>query len=65
MRKWHRGVGMREAIIPTRSLFIYPGYLNVWVLAAMTVETYESSDIVIKRDKIQIELMKKRVGNTC
>ncbi len=25
MRKWHRGVGMREATRPTKSLFIYPG----------------------------------------
>jgi len=41
MRKWHRGVGTREATNPTRSLLVYPGYLNVVVEAAMTVETNE------------------------
>lgn len=38
-RKWHLGVGMSEATSPTRSLFMYPGYLRVVVDAAMTVET--------------------------
>lgn len=33
---------MSEAIMPTRSLFIYPGYRSVCVLAAMTVETFGS-----------------------
>jgi hypothetical protein len=40
IKKWHLGVGMREAINPMRSLFMYPGYLNVVVLAAMTVDTF-------------------------
>lgn len=40
VRKWHCGVGMSEDIMPTKSLFIYPGYLNVVVLADMTVDTY-------------------------
>jgi hypothetical protein len=30
---------MSEAMMPTRSLFIYPGYRSVCVLAAITVET--------------------------
>jgi hypothetical protein len=34
-------VGIREARRPTRSLFIYPGYLKVVVLADITVETKE------------------------
>lgn len=29
IKKWHLGVGTSEASSPTRSLFIYPGYLNV------------------------------------
>mmetsp|Transcript_9266 Transcript_9266/g.32186 ORF Transcript_9266/g.32186 Transcript_9266/m.32186 type:complete len:217 (+) Transcript_9266:251-901(+) len=41
MRKWHRGVGMRLATRPTRSLFMYPGYRRVVVLAAITVDTRE------------------------
>ena len=41
MRKWHRGVGTNEATNPTRSLFVYPGYLKVVVDAAMTVLTNE------------------------
>ena len=41
IKKWHRGVGTSDAINPTRSLFMYPGYLRVVVLAAMTVETSE------------------------
>ena len=41
MRKWHRGVGTREATNPTKSLFVYPGYLSVVVDAAMTVLTSE------------------------
>ena len=39
MRKWQRGVGIREAMMLTRSLCIYPGYRRVVVLADMTVET--------------------------
>jgi hypothetical protein len=38
-RKCNRGVGIREETKLTRSLFMYPGYLNVVVEAAMTVET--------------------------
>ena len=30
---------MREATMPTRSLFMYPGYRSVCVLAAITVDT--------------------------
>ena len=41
MRKWHLGVGMREAISPIRSLFIYPGYLKVKVEALIIVDTIE------------------------
>ena len=41
MRKWHRGVGTSDATKPTRSLFVYPGYLKVVVEAAMTVLTRE------------------------
>jgi hypothetical protein len=41
IKKWHLGVGMREAISPIRSLFIYPGYLSVVVDALMIVETME------------------------
>lgn len=40
MRKWHLGVGIREAIMPTRSLFMYPGYRSVVVEADITVETF-------------------------
>lgn len=40
IKKWHRGVGINEAIIPTRSLCMYPGYLRVVVLADITVDTY-------------------------
>lgn len=32
---------MREAMIPTRSLLVYPGYRRVCVLAAITVDTCE------------------------
>jgi len=39
IKKWHRGVGTNDATKLTRSLFMYPGYLNVVVLAAITVET--------------------------
>lgn len=39
MRKCSRGVGISEAISPMRSLFMYPGYLSVVVLADMMVET--------------------------
>ena len=41
MRKWHLGVGTSEATRPTKSLFVYPGYLSVVVDAAMTVLTNE------------------------
>lgn len=37
IRKWQRGVGIKEARIPTRELCIAPGYLNVWVLEVITV----------------------------
>lgn len=43
MRKWHLGVGIREATSPMRSLFMYPGYRSVVVDAAMTVLTMEFS----------------------
>jgi hypothetical protein len=39
IRKCVGGVGMREAIIPTRSLCLYPGYRSVVVEADITVET--------------------------
>lgn len=39
MRKWHRGVGISDARMLTRSLCMYPGYRRVVVLADMTVET--------------------------
>lgn len=39
MRKWHRGVGIRDETMLQRSLCIYPGYRNVVVLADMTVLT--------------------------
>lgn len=41
IRKWHLGVGTREATRPTKSLFMYPGYLRVVVEADITVETRE------------------------
>jgi hypothetical protein len=41
IKKWHRGVGIKLATKPTRSLFMYPGYRSVVVDAAMTVETSE------------------------
>lgn len=40
VKKWQRGVGISEETMPTRSLFIYPGYRSVVVLADMTVDTY-------------------------
>jgi hypothetical protein len=43
IRKWQRGVGISDATSPIRSLFIYPGYRSVVVLAAITVETSEFS----------------------
>lgn len=33
IRKWHLGVGIKDANNPIKSLFIYPGYLNVVVEA--------------------------------
>jgi hypothetical protein len=39
IRKWHLGVGISEANRPMRSLFMYPGYLRVVVLAHMMVDT--------------------------
>ena len=39
MRKWSLGVGISDAIKPIKSLFIYPGYLNVVVLVDIIVET--------------------------
>ena len=41
IRKWHLGVGIREAIRPIKSLFMYPGYLSVSVDALIIVETME------------------------
>jgi hypothetical protein len=41
IKKCALGVGISEANKPTKSLFIYPGYLRVDVLAAITVETNE------------------------
>lgn len=41
IKKWHLGVGINEAINPTISLFMQPGYLRVVVDAAITVETIE------------------------
>tara|TARA_B110000008_G_scaffold248960_1_gene261368 strand:+ start:190 stop:561 length:372 start_codon:yes stop_codon:yes gene_type:complete len=41
IRKCMRGVGIRLATRPIKSLFIYPGYLRVVVLAAITVLTNE------------------------
>ena len=41
IRKWHLGVGMRDAISPIKSLFIYTGYLKVNVEALIIVETIE------------------------
>lgn len=38
IKKWHLGVGTKLANKPTKSLFIYPGYLKVVVEAAITVE---------------------------
>ena len=34
-------MGIREAIKPIRSLFMYPGYLRVVVLALIMVDTIE------------------------
>lgn len=39
IRKCRRGVGINGAIRPTRSLFMYEGYLKVVVLTDMIVET--------------------------
>lgn len=41
--KFYLGVGIREATRPSRSLFRYPGYRNVVVLEAITVETYKNN----------------------
>ena len=41
IKKWHLGVGIKEAMRPIKSLFIYPGYLRVVVDAPMIVETIE------------------------
>ena len=41
IKKWHLGVGISEATRPIKSLFIYPGYLKVVVLAHMMVLTIE------------------------
>jgi hypothetical protein len=41
IKKWHLGVGIREAIRPIKSLFMYPGYLRVVVEALIIVETIE------------------------
>ena len=39
MRNWQRGVGIRDAKMPTNSLFMYDGYRKDCILAAMTVDT--------------------------
>jgi len=39
MRKWQRGVGIRDAKMPTKSLFMYDGYRKDCILAAITVDT--------------------------
>ena len=39
IKKWQRGVGTKLANKLIKSLFIYPGYLKVVVLAAITVDT--------------------------
>ena len=41
IKKWHLGVGIREAISPIKSLFMYPGYLKVVVDALIIVDTIE------------------------
>ena len=41
IKKWHLGVGIKEAINPIKSLFIYPGYLKVVVDALIIVDTIE------------------------
>jgi hypothetical protein len=41
IKKWHLGVGIKEAISPIKSLFIYPGYLKVVVDALIIVDTIE------------------------
>ena len=66
-------MGIREAISPMRSLFMYPGYLSVAVLVAMMVDTctytYTGSYIGKKQSLIQIYthklvyLCEGRVGN--
>ena len=39
IKKCSLGVGMSDAMRPIKSLFIYPGYLKVVVLAAIMVDT--------------------------
>ncbi len=41
IKKWHLGVGIKEAISPIKSLFMYPGYLKVVVDALIMVDTIE------------------------
>lgn len=41
IKKWHLGVGIKEAIRPIKSLFMYPGYLKVVVEAPIIVDTIE------------------------
>ena len=41
IKKWHLGVGIKEATKPIKSLFIYPGYLRVVVDAHIIVDTIE------------------------
>ena len=48
MRKCSRGVGISEAISPMRSLFMYPGYLSVVVLADMMVETWGEDGVSVR-----------------
>ncbi len=41
IKKWHLGVGIKEATNPIKSLFMYPGYLSVVVEADIIVLTIE------------------------
>ena len=49
---------MSEAMIPTRSLFMYPGYLSVWVLAAITVDTYTTLNNIRSKVACTYELIR-------
>lgn len=62
MRKCSRGVGISEAIRPMRSLFMYPGYLSVVVLADMMVETWEEEHWVTKWSQSTFKACFKKLG---